>query len=204
MCRVESGLPDDMSDIATLKLFAVRRLHSMCPVAVHVRKGRRVERALQCRSIWRCGGALELSRRSKHTPTKVGDVGNAPHDMEARSADRGLNFCVFDQLCIGNRGLQEDMRENGLHVCVGAVEPRIIAGEDRGFVHCIPKLLKPKLRGVRCPYVLSSRRVPRPLSQYMPRGERPIPDGMGNIPAVSYPTAIAFYRTHCRCIVRHA
>jgi hypothetical protein len=46
----------------------------------------------------------------------VGDVGNAPHDMEARSSDRGLNFCIFDQLCIGNRGLQEDMRENVLHV----------------------------------------------------------------------------------------
>jgi hypothetical protein len=146
----------------------------------------------------------ELSRRSKHTPTMVGDVGNAPHDMEARSSDRGLNFCVFDQLCIGNRGLQEDMRENGLHVCVGAFESRIFAGEDRGFVHCIPKLLKPELRGVRCPYILSSRRVPRPLSQHMPCGARPIPDGMGDIPAVSFLTAIAFYPTHCRYIVRHA
>jgi hypothetical protein len=28
----------------------------------------------------------ELSRRSKHTPTMVGDVGNAPHDMEAHCA----------------------------------------------------------------------------------------------------------------------
>jgi hypothetical protein len=25
-------------------------------------------------------GVLKLSRRSKHTPKKVGDVGNAPHD----------------------------------------------------------------------------------------------------------------------------
>jgi hypothetical protein len=176
----------------------------MCLVAICVRKGRRVERALQFRPIWRCGGAPELSLRSKHTPTKVGDVGNAPHDTEARSADRGLNFSVFDQLCIGNRGLQEDMRENVLHVCVSAFEPRIIAGEDRGVVHCIPKLSKPELRGVRCLYILSSRRVPRPLSQYMPCGERPIPDGTGDIPAVSFPTAIAFYRTHCRYIVRHA
>jgi hypothetical protein len=63
----------------------------------------------------------ELSRRSIHTPTMVGDVGNAPHDTEARTSDRGLNFCVFDQLCIGNRGPQEDMRENVLHVCVGAL-----------------------------------------------------------------------------------
>jgi hypothetical protein len=163
-----------------------------------------IVRALQFRTIWRCGGALALSRRSKHTPTMVEDMGNAPHDMEAHSADRGLNFCVFDQLCIGNRGLQEDMRENGLHVGVGAFESRIFAGEDRGFVHCIPKLFKPKLRGVRCPYILSSRRVPHPLSQYMPCGERPIPDGMGDIPAVSFLTAIASYCTHCRCIVRHA
>jgi hypothetical protein len=162
-------------------------------------------RALQCRTIWRCGGALALSRRSKHTPTMVEDMGNEPHDTEARSADRGLSLCVFDQLCIGNRGLQEDMRENGLHVCVGAFESRIFAGEDRGFVHCIPKLLKPELRGVRCPYILSSRRVPRPLSQHVPCGARPIvPDGMGDVPAVSFPIAIAFYRTHRRCIVRHA
>jgi hypothetical protein len=37
MCYVESGLPDGMRDITTLKLFLLQRLHSMCLVALFVR-----------------------------------------------------------------------------------------------------------------------------------------------------------------------